>query len=388
MPKKPTPKGQVSPPRPPPVRAGLLRAYPRRPPTQREPSWYWQVVVHQDDGQKTVEGASGRYTEEGILKHLSGLVAQHGYDVPTSAGPKQVGTIDELIRRWLMEQAARVGRGRLSSEAYAVYYARSQVIQAGLGALHPSEAPGRAQAWLDGLPCSPRTQHNRASLLRAAWKWALKEELVDVPLPAFELRPVDTDTHVYNHTTPTPEQVVRVIADLPLPWQRLAADLLYDSGARVSEIVVVSPADVDLDREEITLRRKGRHGIKKIAHLPLSAAMTTRLRAWIADLPPGAATLFNVPAARQRLRYALIAACKRLGIPPFTPHGIRRLVSWRLIEAHTNRRLYQEIMGHSFEMGLSTYARATEESRRAIADLLSLRPPLYETPVQSKSPKT
>jgi integrase len=181
--------------------------------------------------------------------------------------------------------------------------------------------------------------------------------------------------------------VVRVIADLPLPWQRLAADLLYDSGARVSEIVVASPAAVDLVREEITLRRKGRHGIKKIAHLPLSAAMTTRLRAWIADLPPDATTLFNVPAARQRLRYALIAACKRLDIPPFTPHGIRRLVSWRLIEAHTNRRLYQEIMGHSFEMGLSTYARATEESRRAIADLLSLRPALYDNPVHPKTKK-
>lgn len=384
-----TPGGEDSP-RPKRVQVGSVIAYPRRAPLAEDGRWYWQVVRHMDDGQKTVEGASGRYTAEEVFKHLSKLASEHGWNVPTKRppAPTRPSTLEGLLLEWLTEQEVRMLERR--TIAKGTYTASLTAVKAWIkvgGKRHPSELLTRAnlQQLVDTLAQSyaPRTIRTHTSKLAEAWTWCREERLVDGWLPRVEKPKVRRDEYCVSRYTPGAAEVWKMAAKLPGDWQYIAVALLLATGARLGEIADLDWADVDLVLGEV--RVAGKTGARSI---PLPPWAVLLLRQWMARSSgkgPVTGAMHNTLGGS--LGRYMNEAAAAAAVTPFTPHALRRRMSWRLIERGIDPATYQEIMGHTLDEGLRDYARSTPQARRAALAADETPPttpddgPLYAGPV-------
>jgi integrase len=350
-----------------PVKVGPLRAYVTR--TREDGSLYWQVSFYEGNERRTVKGASGWYTHKQVERLLAELFASDDY----REAPKEltVETISDLLDTWTSAKRAQVGTTLAESSADS-YEATARQIRRELGAaklsrLRPSDLERFRDALLRRL--APSTVGQCLRVLRLSWAWGRQRGLTpDTELPRISLP--QRDRHVYNHVTPTEQDVQAVLTKLA-GWRHMGVFLLWYTGARVGEISQLRWEDLDLDREEITLRRKAaRRGGTREVTLPLHPTLAGELRAWgpgDADQPVLGVTPLT---ARRALRDALETACKAAEVPRFTPHGLRRLAGTRLMERGVSPKVYERVMGHSFTMGLRVYAQARSTEVEAAVAIL------------------
>ncbi len=205
-----------------------------------------------------------------------------------------------------------------------------------------------------------RTLHNHASGLRTFFKfWMRKRKLtrnplLGVPLPKLEKRLPKFLTE---------EQMTRLLAapqrmlaeqriDPEVAWRdRLAMELLYGAGLRVSELVALTYGDVDMDSGVARVMGKGRkERLSPIGKVAL-AAMKKFRDEFAAAKGPGAPVLQNpgggrmpVAQVQQRLKQYLAEA----GLPlDLTPHKLRHSYATHLLNAGADLRLVQELLGHA-----------------------------------------
>jgi integrase len=67
------------------------------------------------------------------------------------------------------------------------------------------------------------------------------------------------------------------------------------------------------------------------------------------------------------------AACVRVGVEVFTPHGVRRLMDDKMCRRGVELKTYEILMDHSAETALKNYRRATRD------DLVAALPKLRST---------
>ena len=135
--------------------------------------------------------------------------------------------------------------------------------------------------------------------------------------PQVRLR-IDERVYTANHRTPTPDEVATVIAALD-GEEALMVQLLAATGARVGEVLALRRDQIDPARG--LLRLDGKTG-------PRDFPLTEGLLSLVTDRLDGTHIPLIVPTVdhpQQRLRYVLTRACAALGVPVFTPHGLRRL---------------------------------------------------------------
>ena len=80
----------------------------------------------------------------------------------------------------------------------------------------------------------------------------------------------------------------------------------------------------------------------------------------------------------------LTHACRRAGVPRFTPHGLRRMVVNRILRAGADITAAAELMGHSPSVMLSYYRRVSSEDRAAGVAQAGLGQPLVVAGAQKK----
>ena len=121
--------------------------------------------------------------------------------------------------------------------------------------------------------------------------------------------------------------------------------VLYNTGARVSEVTGLRIADVLLDRAAaLHLHGKGRKGRKERV-VPLWKPTAARLRAWLEliDRSPSAPVFPNRAGNRlsrsgveQRLQAAISKAsqrCPSLAARPISPHTLRHTTAMHLLQS-------------------------------------------------------
>ncbi len=366
--------------RPKPLSEPPLSAYATRPPLAKDPTrWSWRVVRHAGDKQHSIKGAGGRYTRREMKRRLLDLVEAEAWQATTPQPGRVVRTVADLLAHWSTEQAARQARGTLSDATVRSRATHTRGLCAGLGGVHLLDLDREhLQQWADGVDLAPRTLYVRLSVLRQAWQWGVSEGLELPALPAIELPPVLRDEHVLPHATPSPAEASALIAELPDGWPTVAAEILAGTGARVGEVASLTWADYR--HGALWVRQKGGRGKARRRVLACSEHLQGILQSWRAAQPRRPAQAARILGVRPRTVYRLSQllqeAGEEIGVPGVTAHGLRRMVSTRLLSAGVPPQVYEAQMGHRYSEALAVYAETTTADRARVAALLEPAEPV------------
>jgi integrase/recombinase XerC len=205
-----------------------------------------------------------------------------------------------------------------------------------------------------------RTLHNHASALRSFFKFWMqrgrirRNPLLNIPLPKLEKRlPKFLTEEQMQLLLSGPE---RLLANggvsAHVAWRdRLAMELLYGGGLRVSELVALNHGAIDPDSGVARVLGKG----SKERLCPLGRVALAVLKKFRDEFAPasaaGDAVLVNPDGARMTVK-AVQGMLKRYlalaGLPmDLTPHKLRHSYATHLLNAGADLRLVQELLGHS-----------------------------------------
>jgi site-specific recombinase XerD len=188
-----------------------------------------------------------------------------------------------------------------------------------------------------------------ASALRFLYAVTLKQDRVIEMIP----------TPKAEHRLPvilSPEEVLRLLEAAPSFSHRAIYSTMYGTGVRVSEALHLRASHIDSQRMTIRIEQgKGR----KDRYVQLSPKLLELLRVYWRQVRPRE-WLFpgqdpNQPLSREAVGKALTHASRRAGLSKdISPHSLRHAYAVHLLEAGTDLRKIQLLLGHR---SLSTTAR-------------------------------
>jgi len=155
---------------------------------------------------------------------------------------------------------------------------------------------------------------------------------------------------------------------------RALLELLYGTGARISEAVALDVDDVDLTEGVVLLRGKG--GKQRLVPLGSYArqaaeAYLVRGRPALASAGRGGPALFlnhrGGRLSRQSAWATLRAAATRAGVTvPVSPHTLRHSFATHLLDGGADVRVVQELLGHASVTTTQIYTMVTVERLREV----------------------
>ncbi|NLT54814.1 MAG: site-specific tyrosine recombinase XerD [Actinomycetales bacterium] len=155
---------------------------------------------------------------------------------------------------------------------------------------------------------------------------------------------------------------------------RALLELLYGSGARISEAVGLDVDDVDLQRGLVRLLGKG----SKERLVPVGGYAVDAVTAYLVRARPAfSANGRGTPAvflntrggrlSRQSAWAVLHAAAQRAGLhSTLSPHTLRHSFATHLLEGGADVRVVQELLGHASVTTTQVYTRVTADTLREV----------------------
>jgi site-specific recombinase XerD len=145
-------------------------------------------------------------------------------------------------------------------------------------------------------------------------------------------------------------EVERLLAAMTRPNHRVAAMLAYGAGLRVSEICRLRVDDIDAKRMMLRIRnaKRGRE-----RYVMLSARLLRELRAYWKAVRLSGPALFpgnagRIWLSRKALQKAFSLAARRAGLQKrVSPHTLRHSFATHMLEAGTDLRILQVLLGHA-----------------------------------------
>ena len=131
---------------------------------------------------------------------------------------------------------------------------------------------------------------------------------------------------------------------------------------------MLEPGDIDYDRMLLTVRQS--KGFKDRV-VPLSARLAEQIKDYLSRRKP---VMFIFEGQRQGNPYSATSvekifrmACQKAGIKKdITLHGLRHSYATHLLEAGTDLRYIQELLGHKSSKTTEIYTHVTEKSIQKI----------------------
>ena len=153
---------------------------------------------------------------------------------------------------------------------------------------------------------------------------------------------------------------------------RAVLEILYATGARVSELCGLDIDDVDESRQTVRLLGKG----NKERTVPLGKPAMGAVRDWLkrgrsqwVTTDSGPALLLGARGGRLDPRAARRIVHQRLGqlpgLPDLGPHGLRHSAATHLLEGGADLRSVQELLGHATLATTQIYTHVSIERLRA-----------------------
>lgn len=218
---------------------------------------------------------------------------------------------------------------------------------------------GRFQDWLDGRPTTTETGEAFLASLeanglkpntRGCAARALRRMGLDVPAPSMEWgEPKYLEL----------EEVKRLIDRAPSLLEKTILTVKYSSVARISEVLNLEVADLELDAGVATMTRKG----GRRERVALGKQGTEALREWLAHRRSRSKRVF-MDYTYQDIYRRLKKLAREVGIPDFTPHRLRHSRVMHLRKAGLEWEDISELAGHTkTETTIKIYGRRKAEER-------------------------
>jgi integrase/recombinase XerD len=155
---------------------------------------------------------------------------------------------------------------------------------------------------------------------------------------------------------------------------RALLEVLYGSGARISEAIGLDVDDVDLEQRTVLLRGKG--GKQRL--VPLGSYAAKALSAYLVRVRPelvrrgrGTPKIFlnarGGPLSRQSAWTVLRSSAEKAGLEPdISPHTLRHSYATHLMEGGADVRVVQELLGHASVTTTQIYTLVTVDQLREV----------------------
>jgi len=188
---------------------------------------------------------------------------------------------------------------------------------------------------------------------------------------------------------PDVERLLQIAGDAPAQRRdRALLELLYGTGARISEAVGLDIDDIDLagpaglprgaDGAVATVRLAGKGGRQRI--VPIGSYALAALQAYLVQArpvlaagarsgQPGSAVFLNARGGRltrQGAWGALRAAAARAGLAEVSPHMLRHSFATHLLDGGADVRVVQELLGHASVSTTQVYTLVTVDKLREV----------------------
>jgi len=210
-----------------------------------------------------------------------------------------------------------------------------------------------AQEFIDFLEQEgrkPNTLATVANALRAYWKVQKKILDISAPHPGF-------GQPKYHEV----EEIMNMLKKAKTPFEKVIVTLLFDTGARISEILNLQLEDIDWERKFVHVTLKGGgEGDYLISEEGLAA-----LKEWLRVRKSNSQRVFmdyNYFYAYTVLK----KLAKKAGIEEFTPHHLRHSFAFYCMSKGVDLHDLQQLMQHrSINTTATFYGRSRPEHLRA-----------------------
>ncbi|MEV7971708.1 site-specific tyrosine recombinase XerD [Cellulomonas sp. NPDC089187] len=165
----------------------------------------------------------------------------------------------------------------------------------------------------------------------------------------------------------------------PVPLRdRALLELLYSTGARISEAVGLDVDDLDLTPGRAAVRLFGKGRKERV--VPVGAYAVEAIEAYLVRARPvlaaagrGGARVFlntrGAPLSRQSAWAVLRTAAERAGLPAsvhVSPHTLRHSFATHLLSGGADVRVVQELLGHASVTTTQIYTKVTPDTLREV----------------------
>jgi integrase/recombinase XerD len=250
-----------------------------------------------------------------------------------------------------------------------------------LGEVEPQHVSAFLAAMRSGSDGSPPLSASSAAravvAVRGLHRFALCEGLTATD-PAADVRPPPPARRLPKAISVAEvEQILQAAgaADTPLGLRdRALLEVLYGTGARISEAVGL--AVDDLEREAGVVRLAGKGGKQRVVPVGSYAleaveAYLVRARPTLAAAGRGTSALFlnarGGPLSRQSAWSVLRAVAARAGVTAeVSPHTLRHSFATHLLEGGADVRVVQELLGHASVTTTQIYTLVTVDHLREV----------------------
>ncbi|HEX5401384.1 MAG TPA: site-specific tyrosine recombinase XerD [Pseudonocardiaceae bacterium] len=228
----------------------------------------------------------------------------------------------------------------------------------------------------DHPPLAASSAARAAVAVRGLHRFALLEGLIEVD-PARQVKPPSLPRRLPK-ALPV-DDVLRLLDTVPTDEPRSVRDralleLLYSTGARISEAVGLDLDAVDrVDRTVLLDGKGGKQRLVPVGRPALAAleAYLVRSRPALAAAGRGTPAVFlNVRGgrlSRQSAWQVLKDAAERAGITvPVSPHTLRHSFATHLLEGGADVRVVQELLGHASVTTTQVYTLVTVTTLREV----------------------
>jgi integrase/recombinase XerD len=226
---------------------------------------------------------------------------------------------------------------------------------------------------------SPRSVARAVACFRGFYRFLMLDGRLTIN-PADDLRPPRAWKVLPRYLTVEDVDVLIAQPDVTTPRglrDRALIELLYATGMRVSELLALRPADVNLDASYLTCTGKG----EKQRIVPIGDAAATWVRKYIREARPALLGKRSTPRLFVNARGGgpgltrvgfwkiLKAYAKQAGlVRTLSPHTLRHSFATHLLERGADLRAIQMMLGHADLSTTQIYTHVLEQRMRSIYD--------------------
>jgi len=215
----------------------------------------------------------------------------------------------------------------------------------------------------------------KLSALRSFYRYLIRENLVSRnPLASVSSPKLDQRLPSFLSGEEAVHLVEAPDAETPLGQRdRAILELLYASGLRVSEVVGLDIADVNLDAREARVWGKGNKERMVLMGKPAASALDVYLRQGRPQLAGRTATealflnRYGRRLSQRSLQKALAKYSTRAGLDKKVhPHLVRHSFATHLLDGGADLRVVQELLGHARLSSTQIYTHVSQTQARKV----------------------